>query len=119
MPQDDLADDLHRNARPGRIRGRMASQIMWPRMDPPAQRCLICPLAKAKDRQMREEIHLEQIFSQALIEAQGIAALLLDEHQDIVYSQGDLTPYISFPSGEIGSSLKNIYDLPKVDPCPG
>jgi chemotaxis methyl-accepting protein methylase/signal transduction histidine kinase len=70
-------------------------------------------LAKAKDRQMREDVNIEQIFSRSLIEAKGIVALLLNDHQDIVYSQGDLNPYISFPSGEIGSSLKNIYELLK------
>jgi chemotaxis methyl-accepting protein methylase/signal transduction histidine kinase len=70
-------------------------------------------LAKAKERQVRDEIDLGQVFSRSLIEAQGITALLLDEHQDIVYSQGNLNPYISFPTGEIGSSLKNVYDLLK------
>jgi PAS domain S-box-containing protein len=69
-------------------------------------------LAKAKERQPQEEINIDQVFSRSLINAQGVSALLLDEHQDIVYSQGDLTPYISFPSGEIGS-LKHIYDILK------
>jgi chemotaxis methyl-accepting protein methylase/signal transduction histidine kinase len=70
-------------------------------------------MAKTKERQAREEINIEHIFSRSLIQAQGIAALLLDDHHDIVYSQGDLNPFISFPTGEIGSSLKNIYDLLK------
>jgi chemotaxis methyl-accepting protein methylase/signal transduction histidine kinase/chemotaxis response regulator CheB len=70
-------------------------------------------MAKTKERQAQEEINIDHIFSRSLIAAQGIAAILIDERQDIVYSQGDLNPFISFPSGEIGSSLKNIYDLLK------
>jgi PAS domain S-box-containing protein len=70
-------------------------------------------LAKAKGRQAREEINIDQVFSRSLINAQGVSALLLDENQDIVYSQGDLSPYISFPTGEIGSNLKHIYDILK------
>ena len=51
---------------------------------------------------------IKQVFAEAMINAMGNCAVMIDERQEIVFVQGDVVPYLTLAQGEIGLSILNM-----------
>ena len=56
----------------------------------------------------QKEVSIKQIFAESVINAMGNCAVMVDDRQEIVYVQGEVSPYLTLAPGEIGLNILNM-----------
>jgi len=62
----------------------------------------------AKISPKKSEMTIRQIFAESVIKAMGNSAVIIDDRQEIIFVQGDVSPYLALPQGEVGLNILNM-----------
>ncbi|MBU0656637.1 MAG: PAS domain S-box protein [Gammaproteobacteria bacterium] len=68
----------------------------------------VLPGGMRQNGQQKKKVSLKDALDRLISELYSPRCLLLNERQEVIYLQGNLTPFLTFPDGQLGTSILDL-----------
>lgn len=76
------------------------------RFGPP--RAAMLSTGESRPRTVEKEIRIKDLMNQAIVDVFGYPAVIIDDRQEVVHVYGDVSPYLTLPTGDTDLNILNM-----------